>query len=201
MWLLVGLGNPGADYARNRHNVGFVAVEKIIDRHKFGAPRKRFQGIANEGAIGGEKILALRPQTYMNESGRSVGEAMRFFKIEITDVFVFYDEIDLSFGKVRVKTGGGAAGHNGIRSIAAHIGDAFHRVRIGVGHPGHAARVHGHVLSDFGADEREALAPIIDALAANADLLLAGDFPGLMNKLALLLKPPREPGAAKPSED
>jgi PTH1 family peptidyl-tRNA hydrolase len=197
MRLLVGLGNPGEEYARNRHNIGFMVIAAAVERHRLAAPRARFQGKTNEGTIGAEKIVALRPQTYMNESGRSVGAAMRFFKLTPADIFVFHDEIDLAFGKVRVKTGGGAAGNNGIRSIIDHIGADFTRVRFGVGHPGEAERVHGHVLSDFSAAERKALAPILDAAASEIPLLIAGDFEGYMNKLALLVKPPRNQGARK----
>lgn len=201
MRLLVGLGNPGEAYARNRHNIGFMVVERLAELWKLGPPRVRFQAVTNEGTIGGEKVLALRPQTYMNESGRSVGEAMRFFKLEPPDIVVFHDEIDLAFGKVRVKHGGGAAGNNGVKSIIAHIGPHFTRVRFGVGHPGEKERVHGHVLSDFSAAERTAIAPLIDEAARHADLLIADDAEGYMNKLALITKPPRNLGPRKPDKD
>jgi PTH1 family peptidyl-tRNA hydrolase len=201
MRLLVGLGNPGAEHARNRHNIGFMVAAEIVSRHGLGPPRVRLQGIANEGTIGTERVLVLRPTTYMNESGRSVGAAMRFFKLGPADILVFHDEIDLAFGKVRVKTGGGAAGNNGVRSIAAHIGPDFVRVRMGVGHPGEPRHVHGYVLSDFSAAEREALAPILSEAARQVPLLLAGDFEAYMNRLALLLKPPRNLGRGKPAAD
>lgn len=201
MRLLVGLGNPGEEYARNRHNIGFMVIAEAAERFRFGPPRARFQGITNEGAIAGEKVLALRPQTYMNESGRAVGAAMRFFKLTPSDIIVFHDEIDLAFGKVRVKAGGGSAGNNGIKSISAHIGPDYLRVRMGVGHPGERAEVHRHVLSDFGADERKAIAPIIEAAAREIPLLLKGDHEGYMNKLALILKPPRHQGPRRPAAD
>jgi peptidyl-tRNA hydrolase, PTH1 family len=200
MRLLVGLGNPGEKYARNRHNIGFTTIKEVVQRYKLGPSRARFQGITNEGEIGGEKILALRPQTYMNESGLSVGAAMRFFKLTPADIIVFHDEIDLTFGKVRVKMGGGAAGNNGIRSIAAHIGPDFLRVRMGVGHPGERGEVHNHVLSDFSAAERKEIAPLIDEAAKQIGLLLSGDQEGYMNKLALISKPPRNQGPRKPDD-
>jgi len=201
MRLLVGLGNPGEEYARNRHNIGFMVIEAAVSRHGLGPPRARFQGLTNEGTIGGEKVLALRPQTYMNESGRAVGEAMRFFKLEPSDIIVFHDEIDLAFGKVRVKAGGGPAGNNGIRSIIQHIGPHFMRVRMGVGHPGEKDAVHGHVLSDFSAAERKALAPLIDAAADHVGLILSGDDEAYMSKLALVTKPPRNQPRKDPNKD
>ena len=155
MLLLVGLGNPGPKYADNRHNIGFMAVDEIVRRHGFGAWRARFHGLAADGVLDGQKVLALKPTTFMNHSGRAVGEAMRFFKLEPAAVTVIHDEIDLAFGKVRVKRGGGHAGHNGLRDIDAHIGADFWRVRVGIGHPGDKELVHGHVLSDFAkADSR-----------------------------------------------
>lgn len=192
MRLLVGLGNPGPKYARNRHNIGFMAVEEIARRHGFGAWRARFQSEAAEGELAGEKVLALRPQTYMNESGRAVGAAVRFFKLEPEDVVVLYDEIDLEPGKVRVRRGGGHAGHNGIRSIDRHIGNPFLRVRIGVGHPGEKDRVTGHVLDDFSRADMEWVRPLLDRIAECAPLLMAGDDGGrFMSRLALLHSPPR----------
>jgi PTH1 family peptidyl-tRNA hydrolase len=176
MLLLAGLGNPGPKYAGNRHNIGFMAVEAIADRHGLGPWRKRFQGEAAEGSIGGVKVLALKPQTYMNESGRSVGEAAGFFKLPPAQVVVFYDELDLAPGRFRMKTGGGAAGHNGIRSIAASpIGDAFRRARMGIGHPGDKAKVLGHVLGDFAKADETWLKALLDACAAAAPLLVAGE--------------------------
>lgn len=192
MQLFVGLGNPGDRYARNRHNIGFMAVDAIIRRHGFGAERSRFQGLVSEGQLAGDKVLALKPMTYMNESGRSVGEAVRFYKLAAEDVVVFYDEIDLVAGKLRVKRGGGLAGHNGLRSIKAHIGEDFRRVRLGIGHPGDKDRVSGHVLSDFAKADHDWLDPLIDAVAEAAPLLAQRDDPGFATKVALLLRPPEE---------
>lgn len=176
MLLLAGLGNPGPKYAGNRHNIGFMAVEAIAERHGLGPWRKRFQGEAAEGSIAGVKVLALKPQTFMNESGRSVGEAASFFKLTPAQVVVFYDELDLAPGRFRMKTGGGAAGHNGIRSIAASpIGDAFRRARLGIGHPGDKAKVLGHVLGDFAKADEAWVKALLDACAAAAPLLAAGE--------------------------
>ena len=155
MLLFVGLGNPGSSYVGNRHNIGFMVVEAIAKRHNIGPWRRRFQGVAAEGPIGPERTLLLLPGTYMNESGRAVAEAAHFYKLGLEHIVVFHDEIDLAPGKVRVKTGGGVAGHNGLRSITAHVGNDYRRVRIGVGHPGVKERVHGHVLSDFAKSERD----------------------------------------------
>ncbi|MBM3519505.1 MAG: aminoacyl-tRNA hydrolase [Alphaproteobacteria bacterium] len=189
MYLLVGLGNPGSKYAANRHNIGFMAVDAIVRRHGFSAWRKRFQGEAAEAVIGGEKVLALKPLTYMNESGRSVGEAMRFYDIDPAQVIVFYDELDLIEGKVRVKFGGGAAGHNGIRSIIAHAGPHFQRVRLGIGHPGNRHLVQPHVLSDFAKADRAWLEPVLTAVADNAPLLIVGEDGSFQNKVHLALHP------------
>ncbi|MCJ9429708.1 aminoacyl-tRNA hydrolase [Kordiimonas marina] len=197
MLLFVGLGNPGGSYEKNRHNVGFMAVDEIVRRHNFLPWRKRFQGLVSEGTLGGQKILLLKPQTFMNLSGQAVGEAMRFFKLNPSDVFVLYDELDLAFGKVKVKTGGGAAGHNGIRSITQHIGADFHRVRIGIDHPGDKARVHGHVLGDFAKAEQQLLETILDAVAQEAGYLAAGDTPRFMSEVARTINPPRENGGGK----
>jgi PTH1 family peptidyl-tRNA hydrolase len=177
MLLLVGLGNPGADYQGHRHNVGFMAVDAIARAHGFGPWKKKFHGEIAEGVIAGEKALALKPQTFMNESGRAVGEAATFYKIAPADIVVFYDEIDLAPGRFRMKIGGGAAGHNGIRSIiASAVGESFRRARIGVGHPGDKARVHGYVLGNFAKGDRDWLDPLLDALAKAAPLLVtAGD--------------------------
>lgn len=187
MLLFVGLGNPGPKYANNRHNVGFMAADAIARRHGFSPWSKKFQAEIAEGKIGGEKTILLKPQTYMNLSGQSVGEAMRFYKIEPSALAVLYDEIDLAAGKVRVKTGGGAGGHNGIRSIDAHVGKDYRRVRIGVGHPGVKELVHGHVLGDFAKADRSWLEPLLEAIADNAELLARGDDNGFMNKLSLAL--------------
>ena len=175
MKLIVGLGNPGAKYARNRHNVGFMAVERIAERHRFSSWRKRFQGETAEGEIGGERVVLLKPQTYMNESGRSVGEAARFLKIAEADIVVLHDELDLVPGKLKVKVGGGNAGHNGLRSISAHLGNEYVRVRIGIGHPGSKDAVHHYVLHDFAKADEAWVGPLLDAIADAAGRLAAGD--------------------------
>jgi PTH1 family peptidyl-tRNA hydrolase len=187
MLLFVGLGNPGREYARNRHNIGFMALDAIARRHGFPAPRAKFQGLAREGTIGGERVILLQPQTYMNESGRSVGEAARFHKIGLGDIIVFHDELDLAPAKLRIKIGGGNAGHNGLRSITAHMGNDYKRVRLGIGHPGDKALVHGYVLSDFAKAEEPWVETICDALADNAAMLVSGDDAGLQNKVHLAL--------------
>ncbi len=174
MRLFVGLGNPGSQYAKNRHNVGFMAVEAIARAQNAGPWRRRFQGQTAEATIGGEKVLILKPETYMNESGRSVAEAQRFFKIDLADVTVFYDEIDLPPAKLRVKMGGGNAGHNGLRSITAHCGNDYRRVRIGIGHPGHKALVQRHVLGDFAKADEPWVEDLTRAIAENAALLAYG---------------------------
>lgn len=174
MKLFVGLGNPDGEHALNRHNVGFMAVDAIGTRHNFPVWRKRFQGAASEGKLGGEAVLLLKPGTYMNESGRAVGEAVRFYKLDLSDVVVFHDELDLAPGKVRVKTGGGVAGHNGLRSLTAHIGNDYVRVRIGIGHPGSREAVTHHVLSNFFKADREWLNPLLDAMADAAPDLAQG---------------------------
>jgi peptidyl-tRNA hydrolase, PTH1 family len=174
MKLFVGLGNPGQEYAFNRHNVGFMAVDAIAAAHDFPAWRKRFSGLAAEGRLGRESVLLFKPQTFMNESGRAVGEAARFYKLDLGDVVVFHDELDLAPGKVRVKTGGGVAGHNGLRSLGAHIGNDYVRVRIGIGHPGHKDRVSGYVLHDFAKADHDWLEPLLGAIAENASYLADG---------------------------
>lgn len=199
MILLVGLGNPGAKYERNRHNVGFMAADAIVRRHSFSPPRARFQGTVSEGMFDGEKVIVLKPTTYMNESGRAVGEAMRFYKLTPADVVVFYDELDLEPGKVRIKTGGGAAGHNGIRSIASHIGPDFRRVRIGIGHPGAKDRVLGYVLGDFAKADTTWVEPMLDAMADAAPLLAEGKDATFANKVHLALNP--EPAKKPKTED
>jgi PTH1 family peptidyl-tRNA hydrolase len=176
MLLLVGLGNPGAKYAKNRHNIGFMAADEIARAHGFGPWRKKFHGEIAEGSVEGVKALLLKPQTFMNESGRAVGEAALFHKIAPSDVIVFYDEIDLAPGRFRMKRGGGAAGHNGIRSIAASaLGPDFRRARLGVGHPGHKDLVHSYVLSDFHKDEWDWIEKLLGALARAAPMLVKGD--------------------------
>lgn len=188
MLLFVGLGNPGRAYAKNRHNIGFMAVEAIADRHGFAPPRARFQGLAREGTIAGERVIALLPQTYMNESGRSVGEALRFHKIALRDVVVLHDELDLAPGKCRVKTGGGAAGHNGLRSIGSHIGAEFKRIRLGIGHPGDKSLVHSYVLNDFAKSEEPWVSALCGALADHAAFIVKGDDAGLQNKIHLAME-------------
>ena len=184
MRVWVGLGNPGPAYAGHRHNVGFMAVDRLAQVHGFDPWRARFKGLTADGRIDGEKLILLKPQTFMNESGQAVRRALDFFKLEPGDVTVFYDELDLAPGRVKAKTGGGAAGHNGIRSVAAHIGPEFHRVRLGIGHPGHKDRVTGHVLGDFAKADREWVADMLDAVAAEAAWLLAGDAPRFMSEVA-----------------
>jgi peptidyl-tRNA hydrolase, PTH1 family len=191
MLLFVGLGNPGAKYAGNRHNIGFMAVDEIVRRHSFSAWRKKFNSDLAEGNLGGEKVLVLKPQTYMNESGRAVGEAVRFHNIPLANVYVFYDELDLEPGKMRVKLGGGAAGHNGIRSIAAHITPEFKRVRLGIGHPGDKDLVMPHVLGDFAKLDREWLPKLLEGIANQIEILAMGQDEKFQSKVALVLNPPR----------
>ncbi|SNS89104.1 peptidyl-tRNA hydrolase [Sphingomonas laterariae] len=185
MQLWVGLGNPGAQYALHRHNVGFMAVDAIAEVHGFGPEKKGFQGWIREGRIGSHKILLLKPATFMNESGRAIGEALRFYKGDVGDVTVFHDELDLAPFKVKVKTGGGTAGHNGLRSTEAHIGNPFRRVRIGIGHPGHKERVTGHVLGNYAKAEMDDLAEMLGAMAAEAKWLADGNDARFMSDVAL----------------
>ena len=202
MRLLVGLGNPGARYARNRHNIGFMAVDAIARAHGFSPWRAKFQGEIAEGRLGPEKALLLKPGTYMNLSGDAVRAAAAFYKIAPADIVVFHDELDLAPGKVRVKTGGGHAGHNGLRSIQAHIGPEFVRVRIGIGHPGHKDRVSAWVLSDFAKADEEALAELLDGIADGAPALAAGDEAGFLNRVARhRAPPPRRDTAPAPPRD
>jgi len=185
MQLWVGLGNPGPQYAMHRHNVGFMALDTIAAVHGFGPVQKKFQGWLQEGRIGTEKVLLLKPATFMNESGRSVGEAMRFYKLGIEALTVFHDELDLAPFKVKVKRGGGTAGHNGLRSIDKHLGPDFRRVRLGIGHPGHKDRVHGYVLGNFAKVEQDALADMLGAVSAEAGWLAKGDDARFMSDVAL----------------
>jgi len=188
MFLLVGLGNPGARYAGNRHNIGFMVVDAIAKRQGFAPWRRRFQGVATEGNLGGKKTLLLLPGTFMNESGRAVAEAANFYKIGLPDIAVVHDELDLAPGRVRIKVGGGVAGHNGLRSISAHLGNDYKRVRIGIGHPGDKNIVHSYVLSDFAKDERNGwVETLIDAMAEHAPLLVRGEDASLQNKVHLAL--------------
>ena len=199
MRLLVGLGNPGSDYAKNRHNIGFMAVDNIVYRHSFAPFRSKFQGQLCEGKIAGQKVLILKPTTYMNESGKAVQAAMAFYKLPLEDIIVFHDEMDLAAGKIRMKTGGGHAGHNGIRSIQSHIGAGFQRVRLGVGHPGDKEKVVGHVLKDFSKADQQWLDKMIEAIGENVDLLIKGEDSGFMNKVSFALNPPR-PKAPRDSQ-
>jgi PTH1 family peptidyl-tRNA hydrolase len=199
MLIIAGLGNPGARYAGNRHNIGFMAVDAIHRRHGFSPWTKKFRAEISEGEIAGEKVLLVKPQTYMNLSGESVGEAMRFYKLEAADLVAVYDELDLLPGKARLKTGGGHGGHNGIKSLDAHCGKEYRRLRLGIGHPGVKEMVQHHVLGDFAKIDRIWLEPLLDALADNADMLVRREDSQLMNKLALAVggKTEEEPKAAK----
>ena len=188
MQLWVGLGNPGPRYAMHRHNVGFMACDVLADMHDFAPVQKKFQGWLQEGRIGSEKILLLKPATFMNESGRSVGEAMRFYKLPTEALTVFHDELDLDPFRVKVKQGGGHAGHNGLRSIDAHLGADFRRVRIGIGHPGHKDRVHGHVLGNYAKSEMDDLVQMLGAIGACAEWLAHGDEPRFMSEYALKMQ-------------
>jgi PTH1 family peptidyl-tRNA hydrolase len=188
MQLWVGLGNPGAQYAMNRHNVGFMAADAIAEVHGFTPPAKKFQGWVQEGRVGGAKVLLLKPGTFMNESGRSIRAALDFYKLSIDDVTVFHDELDLAPFKVKVKRGGGAAGQNGIRSAISHVGAEFRRVRIGIGHPGHKDRVTGWVLGNYAKSEIEPLSDLLGAIAAEAEWLAKGDDTRFMNDVALRLQ-------------
>jgi PTH1 family peptidyl-tRNA hydrolase len=188
MLLIAGLGNPGARHARNRHNIGFMALEAIAKQRRIGPFRTRFQGAVAEGVIGETRVALLAPQTFMNESGRSVGEAMRFHKIGLDAVVVLHDELDLAPAKVRVKSGGGNAGHNGLRSISAHIGNDYKRVRLGIGHPGDKALVYSFVLNDFAKSEMVWVAAVCDAVARFADLLAEGKDPSFQNKVHLAIE-------------
>lgn len=187
MKIFVGLGNPGTRYAGNRHNIGFMAVDAIAARHATAPFRTRFQGQASEAMVVGEKVLLLKPQTFMNESGRSVGEAMRFYRISLADLYVFHDELDLPPAKLRVKTGGGNAGHNGLRSISGICGNEYARVRLGIGHPGIKDLVHGYVLNDFGKAELPWVRDLCAAIADNAGLLATGEDATFQNKVHLTM--------------
>ncbi len=195
MLLIAGLGNPGQKHQNHRHNVGFMAVDEIHRHENFSPWKSRFQAMCAEGTIGGVKTLLIKPNTFMNESGRAVGEALRFYKVPLEDVVVLYDELDLAPGKVRIKTGGGAGGHNGIRSLDAHIGKDYRRVRIGIGHPGHKDKVTGHVLGDFAKADHVWLDPLLDEMARNADLLAKSEDAAFMNRLALRTQSNEPPGA------
>ncbi|WP_439577715.1 aminoacyl-tRNA hydrolase [Elioraea sp.] len=208
MLLWVGLGNPGPEYARNRHNIGFMALDAIASRHAFAPWRHRFRGMVADGTIAGRKVLALKPQTYMNLSGESVQAAMAFFRVPLDAVTVFHDELDLAAGRVRVKKGGGNAGHNGLRSITQHCGGPdFWRVRLGIGHPGDKERVTGHVLGDFAKSDREWVETLLDRVAEAAPFLADGRDDKFMSQVAVgngsappgpARSPPQGPGGAVP---
>ncbi|HEU0065749.1 MAG TPA: aminoacyl-tRNA hydrolase [Sphingomonas sp.] len=185
MQIWAGLGNPGAQYALHRHNVGFMAMDTIAEVYDFAGVRKQFQGWTQEGRIGAHKVLLLKPATFMNDSGRAIAEALRFYKLGVEALTVFHDELDLAPFKVKVKTGGGTAGHNGLRSTDQHLGPEFRRVRIGIGHPGHKDRVTGHVLGNYAKAEMDDLADLLGALAAEAPRLADGDDARFMNEVAL----------------
>lgn len=200
MKLIVGLGNPGGKYARHRHNIGFMALDRISADHGFGLWKPKFQGQISEGRLGREKVMLLKPETFMNNSGQSVGEAMRFYKLGPDDVIVLHDELDLAPGKTRVKQGGGHAGHNGLRSLHAHIGEAYHRVRLGIGHPGHKDRVAGYVLHDFSKADAEWLEDVLQGVSDGAQHLAEGDGGRFMNAVALRTAPARSSTSAKPQQ-
>ncbi|MBB5702562.1 PTH1 family peptidyl-tRNA hydrolase [Ochrobactrum daejeonense] len=192
MLLIAGLGNPGSKYAHNRHNIGFMAADEIFRRHRFSNWQKKFQAEIADGVIDGEKVLLVKPQTFMNLSGQAIGEAMRFYKLTPADLVVIYDELDLNPGKLRIKTGGGSGGHNGIKSIDAHMqsfpgGLNYRRMRLGIGHPGAKELVHNHVLGDFAKVDGEWLDMLVGAIADNAGMLARGDDNGFMNRVALAM--------------
>ncbi|MBO3761009.1 aminoacyl-tRNA hydrolase [Ciceribacter sp. L1K22] len=200
MFIIAGLGNPGAKYESNRHNIGFMAIDAIHRRHPFGPWSKKFKAEISEGELGGEKVLLIKPQTFMNLSGESVGEAMRFYKLTPAQIIVIHDELDLPAGRARMKTGGGHGGHNGLKSMDAHCGKDYRRLRLGIGHPGDKDRVHGHVLGDFAKVDRDWLDPLLDAIADHADMMMLADESKFMNKLALATGGKAEEEKAKPAK-
>ncbi len=201
MKLFVGLGNPGPRYANNRHNIGFMALDRIATDHGFTPWRQKFQGFVAEGRLGSERIVLLKPQTFMNLSGQATGEAMRYLKLTPEDVTVFHDELDLAPGKVRVKQAGGHAGHNGLRSIHQHIGDTYGRVRLGIGHPGHKDRVSGYVLSDFAKADADWLDDLMRGLSDGAPALAEGDSTRFLNAVSLRTAPPRSSTTTSPKKE
>jgi len=201
MKLFVGLGNPGAKYAHNRHNIGFMALDHIASDHGFSPWRAKFQSQISEGRLGRDKVLLLKPETFMNLSGQAVGEAMRFYKLDSTDIVVFHDEIDLAPSKVRLKSGGGHAGHNGLRSIHQHIGPHYDRVRLGVGHPGHKDRVPSYVLGDFAKSDQGWLDDVLRGMSDGAAHLADDDGPKFLNAVALRVAPPRPSTGLKKPKD
>ncbi len=193
MFVIVGLGNPGSKHARQRHNIGYVVADTIAARYGLSAPRRRFQGRAQSGEIDGGRVLLLKPETFMNESGRAVRAALNFHKLRARDAIVIHDELDLAPGKVLIRKGGGHAGHNGLRSLHSQIGPDYRRIRVGIGHPGDKHRVHRHVLGDFAVAERPLFAKLAEAIAESLPLALAGDDPGFMTRVALLCPRPKPP--------
>jgi PTH1 family peptidyl-tRNA hydrolase len=200
MKLIVGLGNPGSKYDKNRHNIGFMAVDRIADDHGFSSWKSKFSALISEGTVDGEKILLLKPQTFMNRSGQSVGEAMRFYKLSPADIHVIHDELDLAPGKARAKQGGGHAGHNGLRSIHSHIGADYGRVRLGIGHPGSKDQVARYVLNDFAKSDSEWLDDLMRGISDGIGQLAKGDSGKFMNAVALRTAPPRSSGGSKPKK-
>ncbi len=188
MLIIAGLGNPGSKYANNRHNIGFMAVDEIARRHSFSPWKNKFHSLVTQGDLGGVKVLLLKPQTMMNLSGQAIGEAMRFYKLTPEKIIVAYDELDLAPGKVRFKRGGGAGGHNGIRSTIDHCGKDFIRLRLGIGHPGHKSKVIKHVLGDFSKSDQDWLQPLLQAIGDNAQMIANTDHSGFMNKIALVMQ-------------
>ena len=199
MQIIAGLGNPGTKYAGNRHNIGFMAADALQRRPGFGPWSRKFKAEISEGEIAGEKVLLMKPQTYMNLSGEAVGEAMRFYKLQPKDILAIYDELDLAPGKARLKTGGGHGGHNGVKSLDAHCGKEYRRLRLGIGHPGAKELVHNHVLGDFAKADRAWLEPLLDAIADNAEMLVRGEDSQFLNKLALAAGEKPAPPPATPA--
>lgn len=189
--LIAGLGNPGSQYAKNRHNAGFIVVDELHAHYRFGPWKAKFDGLLSEGSLGGRKTYLLKPQTFMNLSGDCIGPALRFFKLPLSSLVVIHDEIDLAAGKVKVKTGGGDAGQNGLRSITATLGPDYRRVRLGIGHPGEKSKVSGHVLQNFSKDDIDWLRVLVGAMVDAAPLLAKDDDTGFMSKVALLTQPPK----------
>ena len=200
MILLVGLGNPGDKYARTRHNIGFMAVDEIADAQSFGPEKSKHQGLIREGTIGTEKVIVLKPQTYMNESGRAVAAVAQFYKLHPDDIIVFHDELDLAPGKLRTKTGGGHAGHNGLRSIHAHIGESYRRVRLGIGHPGDKSKVSGYVLHDFAKADTDWIGPLLAAVARETSWLVKGEDQRFQTAVAQGLNTPKKGGKLRNDE-
>lgn len=200
MKLIVGLGNPGGKYARTRHNIGFMAVDRIAEDHGFAPWRSKFQGLVSEGRLGGARVWLLKPQTFMNLSGQSVGEALRFHKLGLEDLIVFHDELDLAPGKCRLKSGGGHAGHNGLRSVHQHLGEGYDRVRLGIGHPGHKDRVAAYVLHEFAKADAGWLDDLMRGISDGAEALAGGDGARFLNAVSLRVAPPRSSGGRAPAK-